>query len=485
MKSKYILMFFILVSLFIKNSLALQITKVSGPKTSPWIEFLNNSDSIKNIKDLKLYTKSATNTSAHGVSLGNKATSFDIQPNAYFILADDPSKNIFSNINCQVFDTSFDLIIGQSLAYDDLDYPISSADSLSNTSCDTGTVINSDNSSSTNTSNNSTSTTVDNSNNTNTNNNISYNYVPNNNQNKYGDIQVLIPEEKIVPAGADFEYVAKVLDSRKNVLPGLDFIWSFGDGGEKFDMKTMYHYTYPGEYLLIASADGYMGGAQGKMKVTVISPDVKIIKVGIGGKENYIDLQNNTDYDLFLSDFYLDIDNNFYKLPKNFVIEKKKSVHVSGEALGFKLPALYVSLNYPNKNFLTDYSVRQEVSTSTNTILATSSTTTIESQNNITDKNVNISQNDFISNNLNNNEYKNLSYDNQSDSKINNSKSFSVMKDPFILKPLILASSNLNIEDNKQNKKADNKDNTEKSDNVKKDKTVDINLIKWLKSLIY
>jgi hypothetical protein len=464
MKNKYILVFFILVSLFIKNSFALQITKVSGPKTSPWIEIFNNSDSVKNIKDLKLYTKSATNTSTHGVSLGNKATSFDIQANSYFILADDPNKSILSNLACQVFDTSFDLIVGQSLVYDDLEYSITSADSLTSTSCDSGVVQPPTTSTSTASSTNSTSTVTENS----TTNTV-YIYVPSNNQNKYGDIQVLLPEEKIVPAGADSEYLVRVLDSQKNILTGLDFNWSFGDGGEKFDSKVNYHYTYPGEYILIASADGYMGGAQAKMKVIVVSPDVKITKVGIGGKENYIDLQNNTDYDLFLSNFYLNIDNKFYKLPKNFVIEKKKSVHVSGEALGFKLPALYVSLNYPDKNLLTDYSVKQEVGTST--LTATSSLIYDNSN-----KNIYTSLNISSSSTNKANYYNTLYYKEKTITDLKN-RSIVVIKEPMILKRLSLDTENSAV--------VDKNENVKNLENVKKDKVVDIGLIKWLKSLIY
>ncbi|MDQ1282014.1 MAG: hypothetical protein QG630_365 [Patescibacteria group bacterium] len=91
------------------------------------------------------------------------------------------------------------------------------------------------------------------------------------------------------------------------------------------------------------------------MNVKVVTPDIIISKVGTSSKENFIDLTNNTDYDLVLSNFYLNLDNNFYKLAKNFTISKRKTVHVSGEAVGFNLPATNISLNYPNKNFLVSY----------------------------------------------------------------------------------------------------------------------------------
>lgn len=457
-----ILFFFLLVNIFLFSfidSLALQITKVSGPKTSPWLELFNNSDSITNIKDIKLFTKSATNTSAHSVTLGSKAISFDIQPNTYFILADDPGKTVFNNLSCQIFDTSFDLIIGQSLSYDSLEYQIDSADSLTNTSCTTSDNQN-NNSTSTATTTNSTSTNE--TNNTNAS-NIVYVYVPTNNQNKYGDIQVLLPEEKIVPAGAEVEYSVKVVDSQKNILSGLDFNWSFGDGGEKFDKNTSYHYVYPGEYTLIVSADGFSGGAQAKMKVLVISPDVIILKVGTSSKENFIDLQNKTDHDLFLSNFYLSVDNVFYKLPKNFVIAKGKTTHVSGEALGFKLPALNISLNYPNKNILTSYSVKIDMSTSSLLFATSSTSTTIHASYTVTKVPT------YPAEEV---EEKGI---NKKIVILNNNTEFN---ESLILKHLILNES-LNINEK------DKKIVPVIEENVKNSENVDIGVIRWLKSLVY
>ncbi|MEA4967692.1 MAG: PKD domain-containing protein, partial [Bacteroidaceae bacterium] len=182
---------------------------------------------------------------------------------------------------------------------------------------------------------------------------IVYVYVPQNNQDKYGDIQVLLPEEKVVPALAEVEYTVKVTDSSKKTISDLDFHWSFGDGGEKFGRDVSYTYVYPGEYVLIASADGYLSGGKARMNVKVVKPDIYIEEIGTTIEENFIILKNNTDYDLFLSNFYLNVDGNLLKLPKNLMIAKNKSLRLSGEALGFKLPAKNISLLYPNKNVLT------------------------------------------------------------------------------------------------------------------------------------
>lgn len=185
---------------------------------------------------------------------------------------------------------------------------------------------------------------------------IKYIYVPQNNQDKYGDIQVLLPEEKTVLALADTNFIVRAVDSSKHKIEDLNYHFSFGDGGEaKNKAETSYSYTYPGEYRLVASAEGFLGGAKALMKVKVIEPNIKILKVGLGGQENFIDIENNTDADLFLSHFYLKINGKEFELPKNLLIAKRQIAHLSGEALGFQLPAEEVSLLYPNHNLLTKY----------------------------------------------------------------------------------------------------------------------------------
>jgi hypothetical protein len=480
MKNKYILMFFILFISSLQSSLAFQITKVSGPVSYPWIEIYNDKSESVDITGYKVFDSGAS-TNGHAISTTNIGSSFLIPANSYFIIAKDESRQVLQNISCPVFHSSLGVKVGDSLLFkksDDItSFDVASLDTLSSTSCGSGNTVNNS------TSTNSTSTNATSTNSTTTNTvitNTVYVYVPSNNQNKYGDIQVLLPEERVVPAGADVEYVVKVLDSQKNILNGLDFNWSFGDGGEKFDSKTSYHYTYPGEYTLIASADGYMGGAQAKMKVTVVTPDIKIIKVGSGGKENYIDLQNNTDYDLFLSNFYLNIDNTFYKLPKNFVIDKKKTVHVSGEALGFKLPAIHISLNYPDKNLLLDYSIKQEVGTSS----VVSSSYPINTSENLK-KDIQVAQKFSSLTDVQQEKQISKKVLNRNPENINNDnlKSVSKVNDVSILRHLVLSS--LDISKLEPKKVITTENRKEYSENVKKDKPVDTDLIKWLKNLIY
>ncbi|MEN9338506.1 MAG: hypothetical protein RI945_231 [Candidatus Parcubacteria bacterium] len=282
--------------------------------------------------------------------------------------------------------------------------------------------------------------------------NTVYVYVPVNNQNKYGDINVLLPGDRVVPAGAEADYTVKVTDSHGSLLSGLDFNWSFGDGGEKFGKDVKHHYIYPGEYILIATADGYTSGGQARMNVKVINPDLKILKVGAGGKENFIDLFNDTDYDLFLSNFYLNLDNTFYKIPKNFMIGKKSVVHLSGESMGFKLPAYNVSLHFPNKNPLISFFNNLNINSTTSTSTSWS-TAPLKSISETISTEIKREIKTEVSN------------------KQTPARNFIESTDTKVIKKLILGKQDIKKDPEIQEKK--------------EVKDVDIGIVKWFKSLIY
>jgi len=163
------------------------------------------------------------------------------------------------------------------------------------------------------------------------------------------------------------------------------------------------------------------------MIVTVVNPNIEILKVGTSSEENFIDLKNNTDYDMYLSNFYLRIDGQDFKLPKNFVIAKNKVVHVSGEALGFKLPAIDVSLLYPNKNSLAKYEIKIENSVATNTIQIKNSVPTSTSKT-------------FLEETQIQNSYQNATFSQAEIPKLEYSKE-NISSSSIILKKLILKDS--------------------------------------------
>lgn len=461
---KIILLYFVLLSflyLNIENIFALQIKNlhIGNSSSDRWIEVYNDGDDIMDFTTTNYKIIDNNSDTKRSIIEMSNTKSFLKNSTAFIYKTLSPSSKISETLPGEaslLFRSSFvlDADNGYISLINSDNTNTYACFAYGNVSCpQSGSVDNSTSTNSTSTnSGNSTSTT-----------NIVYVYIPTNNQNKYGDISVLLPEEKIIPAGADVDFNVKAVDKDKKAIFGLDFAWSFGDGGEKFGQKVSHHYTYPGEYTLVASADGYTVGGEARMNVLVITPDISILKVGKDLKENFIDLKNNTEYDLVLSDFYLNIDNIFYKLPKNFTILKGKTVHVSGEAVGFKLPATKISLNYPNKNLLLSYFPISD------NLVSTTSSTSLES-NEVNKKSDLLSE--FLDEKIIKSKYEDsgIFVDNKNNSNIKNTH------ESFILKKLIL--------DNKKNEVQEIQTES-KSVNLNKTDNVDTGIVDWFKSLIY
>lgn len=467
MKIKNIL-FLIFLSFYLlsfNNVFGLQIKSVHvGSKTTDpaWLEVFNDGENISNLKDYSISNYrlgvSAQQPTNHNISRSvGDTTDFFVEKDSTFYISNSKLEPNFSE---KIFYSAFSVAAsGGTISILDKSKETISCGSYKIGDCqniNSGIIPGE-------TSTTSSDTT------TNTKEKIVYVYVPQNNQEKYGDIKVLLPEEKIVPALAEVEYTVKVTDSQKKAITDLDFHWSFGDGGEQSGKDALYTYIYPGEYILIASADGYTGGGKARMNVKVVNPDIIISEIGMGEKENFIILKNNTDYDLFLSNFYLSLDGNFYKLPKNLMIAKNKTLKLSGEAIGFKLPANNISLLYPNKNLLISYKP-EEIK-----IDISLATTSIDEENTIFTENI-LSKVQTFTPKIVTVKAKENSNQKVANSKDSAKSSIDNKTEIVYLKRLVLGNGVSDLIGKTQNKKVDT---------VYKDKSVDTKLINWVKNLIY
>lgn len=300
-----------------------------------------------------------------------------------------------------------------------------------------------------------------------------------NNLEKYGDIQVLLPKQKTATALAVNEFIVSAIDSKKQLINSLDFNISFGDGGEIIGKQEVSHiYTYPGDYILIAEAKGFTSGAKAIMNIKVIEPDIKIEKVGEIEEENYIELKNNTNYDLYLSGFLIKVNDREYVLPKNLMLGKNRATKISGDILGFKMPSENVSLLYPNRKVLTKFEKEAtstlevvEILLEENTLsreIFLIDTTNIESLADLPQ----ISSNNLLVN---------VKEENTSNIKLENTNTkvsnFNIVQkeSQTVLKRLVLEEGKTS---QKIVKSGENK--TKEQNN-----SVDIKLITWLKNLVY
>ena len=80
-----------------------------------------------------------------------------------------------------------------------------------------------------------------------------------------------------------------------------------------------------------------------------------ISKVG-DEKDFYVELSNDTDYDIDISKWILSANNKFFTIPKNTVISSKKSIIISGKITGFTVTdEANLKLTMPTGEIVFDY----------------------------------------------------------------------------------------------------------------------------------
>lgn len=139
--------------------------------------------------------------------------------------------------------------------------------------------------------------------------------------------------------------------------------WNFGDGTsfeqvnnfEKF-YKT---YFYPGEYSLsleyYSNVSKYVPDIVESMTIKVIPIVVSISRVG-NPDDFFIEIANNSNFDIDISKWTLSSMNKNFIFPKNSIILAKKEMRISDKITGFVFGDKYdLKLKMPNGEIVHDY----------------------------------------------------------------------------------------------------------------------------------
>ena len=334
--------------------------------SSEWVEIYNNGDVAVDLNGWRFFNSQTSSSPLHS------SGSFILEANAYAIITGSDNTESYS---CQQFTaSSFSLpddsskyqtykgiysdsekTIGNSVVYDtSLGGSKESGTSLSKidgtwesgiptpgkqnqvSNNDTGNNSSDNESSSSNSSSNNNS-----SDNTNTNTNTTKTKV------KVAEIPTMkakVLTDNVAFAGEPLEINSSILGySNEKIVLGKLY-WNFGDGSSqeqinKFD-KFTHTYLYPGEYVL--SLEYYPNNSAtapdviNKVTIKVVPLTVSISKVG-DAKDFFIELTNNSAYDMDISKWTLNSFNKNFLFPKNSIILAKKTMIVPGKTSGFVL----------------------------------------------------------------------------------------------------------------------------------------------------
>lgn len=139
---------------------------------------------------------------------------------------------------------------------------------------------------------------------------------------------------KTTVAGALVIFDGIAFGLKKEPIENARYTWSFGDGVYKEGKSVTHIYRYPGEYVVVLEvASGYFSGSD-RLKVQATKANVVIS--GIGDKADYfVEVLNNSKYELDLSGWILRSGGEQFFIPKNTIIMSGGKVIFSSIATGF------------------------------------------------------------------------------------------------------------------------------------------------------
>ena len=152
--------------------------------------------------------------------------------------------------------------------------------------------------------------------------------------------------ERVAVVGARVVFNGAVFTVEGDEILGARYIWNFGDGSNGRSQKIEHTYYYPGEYAVVLDVASGVYAATDRVKVIVSPADIVISEIG-DEKDFFVEVVNNTKYELDVSGWKMQAGGDVFIFPKGTYIFPKKSIRVASNTTNFSF-SKEVSLLYPN-----------------------------------------------------------------------------------------------------------------------------------------
>lgn len=188
------------------------------------------------------------------------------------------------------------------------------------------------------------------------------------------ELSVTILTPSIATTGVDLRIESQVTYG-STVYKAGKLLWNFGDGStfeqELFE-PIVHKYKYPGDYVITVSYMKYkdikIPDATDRTIITVSNPGIAISSIG-DSNDFYVELSNTSDFELSLSDWVLENNDQVFKIPEGTIILPHKKLMFGNELTGFVFnvnsavsvlkPSGQVAYNFPSKSAQKDYKYKK------------------------------------------------------------------------------------------------------------------------------
>lgn len=137
--------------------------------------------------------------------------------------------------------------------------------------------------------------------------------------------------DRTVIAGTPIEFRAETnqTTSKQNI-----FSWNFGDGTISGGQEISHTYEYPGEYVVVLSADFSNSEAVARVNVKVVEPELSITVANT----DRIEITNNSKYEANLFGRAVVSGEKYFIFPKDTIIKAGQKVSFSSKVTGLSSP---------------------------------------------------------------------------------------------------------------------------------------------------
>lgn len=158
-------------------------------------------------------------------------------------------------------------------------------------------------------------------------------------------ISVTAGVDRTVIVAADSVFEAMVIGATGDLIENARVVWSFGNGDRKEGRSVLYHFAYPGKYVVVADASSSSYSASDRIVVTAVPASVVISEVA----NEYIALRNDSSVEVDLGGWLLFARGRQFQFPQHTIVVPGQEVLVSNKRTGLSgADPSTVALQYPN-----------------------------------------------------------------------------------------------------------------------------------------
>lgn len=155
-------------------------------------------------------------------------------------------------------------------------------------------------------------------------------------------------KEKFAVVGAGALFKGETIGTANGLSGKTRFLWNFGDGGTGEGESVLHIYKYPGEYVVVLNAVSGTHSPEDRVTIKAIPSELSISNIGTAS-DFFIELSNNSAYELNLSGWLLKSGARYFVIPeRSFILPKKKIIFPQETTNLFYSAGDTIGLLYPN-----------------------------------------------------------------------------------------------------------------------------------------